>query len=225
MTAHDLARSLPGIAELRDHCRALAMAEAIVNPAADDRYYDFRPTWDDGEEAALMDNGSGDEYAVVFSAAGAFIRGFDHESRMSPYRTGPGGGLAPWPGVVDMVPAVFRPYVDEPAFGDGDGTPLVTVCVWRTHDDETWQVGTIDYPADTPGDPDGAAFLFALLLDRTPEAFKEFADDYYEVDLHLAALRHVFAQRPLTDEIVRTLNPDASLADLAEDITAIGWVQ
>lgn len=32
-----------------------------------------------------MRNGSGDEYAIVFSAAGAYIRGFDHEAVMSPY--------------------------------------------------------------------------------------------------------------------------------------------
>jgi hypothetical protein len=32
-----------------------------------------------------MNNGSGDEYSIVFAPAGAFVRGFDHESPMSPY--------------------------------------------------------------------------------------------------------------------------------------------
>ncbi|MFE4802065.1 hypothetical protein ACFRFL_45945 [Streptomyces sp. NPDC056708] len=34
----------------------------------------------DGEEMASMRNGSGDEYSIVFSAAGAYVRGFDHET-------------------------------------------------------------------------------------------------------------------------------------------------
>lgn len=45
-----------------------------------------------------MSNGSGDEFDIVFSPAGAYIRGFDHESPMSPYVDD-----EPWPGVVDQI--------------------------------------------------------------------------------------------------------------------------
>lgn len=41
-----------------------------------------------GEQMASMRNGSGDAYSIVFSPAGAFIRGFDHESAMSPRHSG-----------------------------------------------------------------------------------------------------------------------------------------
>lgn len=78
--------------------------------------------------------GSGDEYAIVFSPAGAYIRGFDHESPLTPYHHE--DVPAPWPGVVDSVPEPFRRYVDEPAFTDEDGTPVVTVCLWRGTADE-----------------------------------------------------------------------------------------
>ena len=83
---------------------------------------------------ASMRNGSGDEYSVVFSDAGAYVRGFDHESPMSPY-----AGDGPWPGVLDEVPEVFRACVEEPAFCDEDGMPVVTACMWRRAGDDRWQ--------------------------------------------------------------------------------------
>ncbi|CAM5259788.1 hypothetical protein SBADM41S_08150 [Streptomyces badius] len=39
----------------------------------------------------------------------------------------------------------------------------------------------------------------------------------------LEAVRHVYALRPLTDEIVAALNPERVPAELAEDIEEIGY--
>ncbi|SEO21868.1 hypothetical protein [Actinacidiphila rubida] len=218
MTVHDVARVLPEIEVLREHCRSLAVLEAVLSPDWESRYCSFDDHWSEEESMASMRDGSGNEYAIVFSAAGAYVRGFDHESPMSPY-----AGDGPWPGVLDEVPEVFRPCVEEPAFGDEDGMPVVTACLWRQADGESWSAGTIDFPERGNGDPDGSRYLFALLVDRSPEAFQEWAEDYYEVPVDLAAVRHVFASRPLTEEVVRALNPEIALADLAEDIAGIGY--
>ncbi|MFI6509838.1 hypothetical protein ACIBCT_19725 [Streptosporangium sp. NPDC050855] len=156
--------------------------------------------------------GSGDEYAIVFSAGGAYIRGFDHEAVMSPY-----GNDGPWPGILDSVPDSFRRWVEEPAFCDEDGMPVVTVCLWREADDEGRRVGEIDYP-DGERDPDGSAHLFKLLTGPSPEAFQRFAEDYYEVSVDIDAVRHVYALRPLTQAVVTLLNADLTLEDLAEDL-------
>ncbi|GAA2208575.1 hypothetical protein GCM10009850_040330 [Nonomuraea monospora] len=161
-----------------------------------------------------MRNGSGDEYAIVFSAAGAYIRGFGHEALMSPY-----GNDGPWPGVLDSVPEIFGHYVREPAFCDEDGMPVVTACMWRAAEDDGWQVGEIEYP-DGLSDPDGAGYLFARLADPTPEAYRRFAEDYHEVPIALDAVRHVYELRPLTQEVVSVLNAELSLKDLAEDLAA-----
>ena len=81
----------------------------------------------------------------------------------------------------------------------------------------------IDFPEVTTGDPDGAAYLFGLLADRSAEAFQEWAEDYYEVPVDLEAVRHVFSSRPLTAAVVRTLNPEVTPTDLAEDAAEIGY--
>lgn len=214
MTAHDVARLLPGVSMLRDLCRSMAVLEAILSPEWESRYHSFDTSWSPGEEMASMRNGSGDEYSIVFSAAGAYIRGFDHESVMSPY-----GNDGPWPGVLDSVPGVFRHCVEEPAFCDEDGMPVVTACLWREAGDDRWRVGEIEYP-DGESDPDGAAHLFGLLVEPSAEAFRRFAEDYYEVPVDLDAVRHVHALRPLTQAVVTALNADLTLKDLAEDLAA-----
>ncbi|MGW1022846.1 hypothetical protein ACWD4J_03880 [Streptomyces sp. NPDC002577] len=218
MTVQDVARQLPDIAVLREHCRSMAILEAVLSPEWADRYHSFNRHWSDTESIASMRNGSGDEYSIVFSAAGAYVRGFDHESPMSPYAED-----GPWPGVLDDVPDVFRPCVEEPAFSDEDGMPLTTACMWRETGDDGWKTGTIDFPDEETEDPDGAGYLFQLLVDRSPEAFQRWAEDYYEIPVDLEAVRHVFSSRPLTEGVVSALNSEITLADLAEDIAEIGY--
>ncbi|MEV7393235.1 hypothetical protein [Streptomyces sp. NPDC091215] len=220
MTVYDVARQLPAVTDLRDLCRSLAMLDAILSPDWESRYYSFNTGWADGEEMASMRNGSGDEYSIVFSAAGACARGFDHESPMSPFAN----DGEPWPGVIDEVPELFRAFVEEPAFTDQEGVPVVTACLWRGPTDERWHHGAIDFP-ERAVDPDGATSLFGLLVDRSPEAFQRFAEDYYEVSLDLGAVSQVYALRPLNQELVSLLNPEVGLADLAQDTSEIGYPQ
>ncbi|MFI0233520.1 hypothetical protein [Streptomyces sp. NPDC017086] len=218
MTVHDVARHLPEIAVLREHCRRMAVLEAVLSPEGESRRHSFDDHWSETESMASMRSGSGDEYSIVFSAAGAYVRGFDHESPMSPYTED-----GPWPGVLDAVPEVFRPYVEEPAFSDEDGMPLATACMWRETADDRWKAGAIDFPDAATEDPDGAGYLFQLLVDRSPEAFQRWAEDYYEVPVDLEAVRHLFSSRPLTQEVVRALNPDIALEDLSELSAEIGY--
>ncbi|MGW3269815.1 hypothetical protein [Streptomyces sp. NPDC001056] len=215
MTVHDVAEALPDIPTLRDRCRSIAMLETVLNPDGE-RYYSFSRAWSETEEIASMRNGSGDEFDVIFSPADAYVRGFDHESAMSPYVDD-----APWPGVVDSVPEVFRSCVEEPSFTD-DGMPRVTACIWREEGSEHWQAGEIDFPEDN-ADPDGSGWLFHLLVDPSPEAFQKFAEDYYEIPVDIHAVRHVYALRPLTQEVVTALNDKASLAGIADAAAAIGY--
>ncbi|OKK16085.1 hypothetical protein AMK16_25520 [Streptomyces sp. CB00455] len=215
MTAHDVARALPDVPVLRDLCRSMAMVEAVLNPDGE-RYYSFSATRSQTEETASMRNGAGDEFDIVFCEAGAYLRGFDHESPMSPYVND-----VPWPGVVDSVPEVFQGCVEEPAFTD-DGVPRVTACIWREAGSERWQAGEIDFP-EGHADPDGSGWLFQLLLDPAPEAFQRFAEAYYETTVDIEAVREVYALRPLSRKTVRALNSTVPFATVADEAASIGY--
>ncbi|MFC8073917.1 hypothetical protein ACFUN8_00085 [Streptomyces sp. NPDC057307] len=215
---HSLSGALPPLRLPPGTRRACLRVYAILSPDWEYRYYSFNSAWAEGEEMASMRNGSGDEYSIVFSAAGAYVRGFDHESPMS---LGANDGEV-WPGVIDGVPTHFRSCVEEPAFSNGDHVPAVTACIWRETADTRWRHGTIDFPAGYD-DPDGANRLFHLLTDPSPKAYQRFAEDYYEVPVNHAAVRRVYALRPLSPALVSGLNEATSLSAVAEEIRGIGY--
>jgi hypothetical protein len=66
--------------------RAL-MLEAIMSPDWEYRYYSFDSKWGLDEMMASMRNGQGDDFFILFNNNGAIIKGFDHESTMSPAHT------------------------------------------------------------------------------------------------------------------------------------------
>jgi hypothetical protein len=51
-----------------------------------------------------------------------------------------------------------------------------------------------------------------------------FAEDYYETELPINSIKHIYQHRPLTTEIVESLNPDATLKMVAKDLKEIGYV-
>ncbi|MBT2545812.1 hypothetical protein J7E99_35365 [Streptomyces sp. ISL-44] len=218
MNVRDVARRLPDIATLRNLCRSMATLDAILQPGAPYlRHHRFDAHWSATQELASVDNGGGDAYSVVFSAAGAYIRGFDHESPMSPYA----GDGTPWPGVVDTVPEVFRSCVEEPAF-QLEGIAHITVCLWRENTDGQWRTGEVDFEGGRLV-PDGSDWLFRRLVDGTPEKYQAWAQRYYRTPVDLDAVIDVYELRPLTPELVLALNPAVTLEQLGDTIASIGY--
>ena len=191
----------------------MAMLDAILASEWGSRYYSFNAHWAKGKQMASMRDGSGDDFFALFSKAGCFLKGFAHEAPMSPYRTQPN---SLWPGIFEQVPREFAAGLREPAFAIDDAT----FCIWRNYKSPAWQVGAIEFP---PGnDPDGSQGLLSP-LDGKPQTYQKWATDYYEATVKLAAVKKIYAHQPLTEKLVQALNPDSSLADLAEDIKEIGY--
>ena len=162
---------------------------------------------------ASMRNGSGDEYFILFDSQGAIMKGFAHESSMSPWAT---ESEQVCRGVLDEVPSEFQEFLTEPAFSIGD----TTFCIWRRKVDPFWQVGQIDYPEED--DPDGSEDLL-FILDGAPTTYRDFAEQYYERPVDFSAVIHVYEQKPLTTEILEVLNAEVSREDLKSDLAQIGY--
>lgn len=162
---------------------------------------------------ASMRDGSGDEYFILFNHHGAIMKGFAHESPMSPDAIESG---TTWAGVLDSVPDEFKDFLSEPAFSIED----TTFCIWRKYTDSSWQVGRIEYPEGD--DPDGSEDLL-FLLDGQPSTYKEFAEEYYESEVELSAVEHIYQHKALTPEVVAALNADVSLGELKADMEEIGY--
>ena len=199
---------LPDIAVMCRLTQSLAMLDAILCPEWEFRYYSFNSRWAEGGMMASMRDGSGGEWFLLFDGVGAAMKGFDHEAPMA---AGP-----PWPGVLSDVPPAFARFLNEPAFSLED----TTFCLWRTPSDDRWRTGKIVYP---PGDdPDGSADLLAI-LDGRPQTYQQWAEEYYDTEVSLAAVEHVYQHRPLTAEVAAQLNPEVTWDSLAGDLEEIGY--
>jgi hypothetical protein len=210
---------LPDIETLRQTWQSMAMVDAVLCPNWEYRYYSFQAGWGEGEQLGSMRSGSGDDLFAHFSSAGCWIKGFDHESPLSPFTEHPPRVR---PGVLDHVPPEFAACLQEPAFN----VDMATFCIWRRPVDAAWQTGPVAFPADAHDpdgpDPDGSVQMLSP-LDGRAETYRAWAEEYYERKVDAAAVEQIFEHRPLTPELVAKLNPKASLAGLVDDIREIGY--
>ena len=204
---------LPDVESLKKLSQSLAMLDAIISPDWEYRYYSFNTKWDKNEMMASMRNGSGDEYFIWFTSQGAIIKGFAHESPMSPFVNEPIKG---WKGILDNVPSEFKEFLTEPAFS----IEATTFCIWRKFTDSSWQIGEIDYPDEN--DPDGMEDLL-FVFDGKPETYKDFAEEYYKKEIPISSIKGLYEHRILTKELVQTINIEISIKDLQKDINEIGY--
>ena len=192
----DALATLPLPGRLRRIMQALAMLDAVLSPEWGSRRHLFNVHWGDGEVMGSLRDGSGDELFALFNGHGCFIKAFEHEL--------PGARLPP-DAAYAGVPAPFRAAAAEPAFSPGE----VTFVCWRRMEDMPWRgMG-------------GCRFLPEL--DGRASTYRDFAMEYFEVDLDVETVAAVFAHVPLTPALVERLNPAARLQTAATEAAEIGY--
>jgi hypothetical protein len=202
-------KCLPDLPAIRLRAKALAMLDAIVSPEWEYRYYSFDAAWGDGEEMASMRNGEGDDWFLLFCRYGAAIKGLNHESPIATNDT-----FAKE--IMKSVPDTFASFLNEPAFS----MDRATFCYWRNADNEVWS--KVIHPNSSLANADDGSSLLALLLEP-PTAYQDFANEYFECQLPLDAIEHVYANSPLTKDIVKRLNSNLTLAEADQSAAEIGY--
>jgi hypothetical protein len=204
---------LPDVDRFKSLTQSLAMLDAILADNWEYRYYSFDASWNKERAMASMRNGSGDEFYAMFMPFGVILKGFAHESAMSPYRVTP---PKVWHGVLDSVPSEFTEFLSEPAFSPLD----TTFCIWQMRDDSTWRCGNVDYPDEK--DPDGSEDLLAI-LDGKPETYQIWAEEYYNQTINLDAIKQIYEHQPLTEELITFINSKAAIEDVLKEAVVIGY--
>jgi hypothetical protein len=73
-------------------------------------------------------------------------------------------------------------------------------------------------PGMIPTDPPGCSILAG-----EPRQYVQFAADYYEREIDVSDVALVYRHVPLTQALVKRLNPDVDLEAVMEDISEIGY--
>ncbi|HPT51199.1 MAG TPA: hypothetical protein PKZ22_13575 [Accumulibacter sp.] len=206
--------SLPKPDALRRLLQALALLDAILEEEWQYRYYSFNAKWSPTEQMGSMRNGSGDDFFAVFDSSGCFLRGFSHESPMTPWRETP---PTIWPGVLDAVPPRFERSLKEPAFHMED----TTFCIWCLAGNSAWSCGPIEFPANEE-DPDGSLWMLSA-LDGNPETYQLFVREYFELEVKLGAISRVFEHEPLSVELLQAFPCSRNFQDVIADAEEIGY--
>lgn len=214
--------NLPNVSEVIRISKAAAMLDAILCEEVASRSYHFFSHWEKGDPSqmmAFMDNGCGDDYLIWFSDKGVTVKGFDHESCMSPYTDDNDG--EPYPGVVDDLPEELDNFRLPEHVADKND---VTFCFWRTSEDSHWQSGNINFPDVDFEDVDGARWLLAI-FDGDPATYVEYAQSYFNTTIDAEAVAEIYDLQPLTPELLDRLGCTRSLEQLAPAIAEIGYPQ
>ncbi len=207
-------QAFPGPSRLRELTQSIALLDEILCEDWESRYYSFDPAWDESSEVASMRNGEGDQWFLWFSREGLVLLGFDHESPMSPALRD--GSL--WQGLVEGIPRELQYALEEPAFDAGN----LTFVIWRLATDDRYHVAPVQFPGGDGSDPDGSAHLLGI-LDDNPTTYANWASDYYDCKVDLAAVEKIYAHEPLDADTVKLLRRDRDFAEIAESARAMKY--
>ncbi|WP_152393265.1 hypothetical protein [Paenibacillus guangzhouensis] len=207
---------------LRTRMRSLAALDTILCDEDWLRVHRYEHAWMPDLDLGVIENGAGDHLYVLFAETGVLIKGFDHESPLSPHAREDG---EVWPGMYEEVPETLyshlRDHQEELQVED------VTCCLWRLKGDTNWHCGewagihTVD-----ERERDGGASYLLGYLHGSPQDYKEWAEDYFDQSepLSLDIVSEMYNAIQVETRWITALNPNRQVQEVVDDLMQMGMV-
>ena len=169
-----------------------------------------------------ISNDSGDHLYVLMSPEGAIIKGFDHESCLSPYQN-------------DEEPTVESIYANVPAellalLDEETEKNDVTFCIWQKPGEVHWHQNSIELPdycfdSDrTQPEDGGQAFLMSYIFAGADEWY-EWASIYYELrEEAWDAAARLYETGEITRSMMEDLNPERDYDTIIDECEVSGLI-
>ncbi len=186
------------IDSLKKKLKSIALADAILCPEWEYRYFSYNSMWAEQEEMASMRDGSGGHWFVLFQTGGRI--GYKFIS--------PDDGLIDYlSGIKAKIPEQYKGFIEEPAFYVDQATGI-----WLFENNNWIKYGLTR-----------ARHLvdLATVIEWGSEDYQKWAEDYYEQNVDQEALSNIFELR-INQALIEKLNPDITIEDLREDLKEIG---
>ncbi|MEM7343815.1 MAG: hypothetical protein AAF485_06200 [Chloroflexota bacterium] len=163
--------------------KAAAKIEALLCQEAWLQRYQFEEEWDTDVKMARFSNGQGDDIFVLESPDGVIIKGFDHESIVSPYAR---ADHSLWPGMFEGIPPTLSKLLDDPAVVKEDATFVH----WLSENTDKWQRGSVKF---SNNETDGSDWLLDM-LPLTAGSYIKAARNYFEEGFEAFDHRLIYQQ-------------------------------
>lgn len=177
--------------------QGLALMDAAISPEWEYRYFSFNCNWDGHgtEMMASMSDGQGAEYFLHFTCEGVAGKVLNGTTLVNASEH------------LNEVPENFRAFKNEPAFSND----RASLFFWRHANQSAWHAS----PNTLKNYP-----LLGFLTGGAA-TYRDFAKEYYEIDIDINIVERIFETLTLTAEQLTTLNPEISIDDLREDLREI----
>jgi len=193
---------------LKLHLKSLAVLDAIIMQRWDLRYYSYSRLWHPPNEMASMRSGSGDHYFILFLPTACIVKAFCRGTKNVE--------AAPPPeSLYREIPSTFgTPFLREPAFLLSE----VSFVLWKIDGEPEWNVrpfGALENETH-----------FNLLFEKLtcgPDAFRNWAQSYYEREIPLEAVQAIYEHHQISDQIISELNQNVDKSQLSADLDEIGY--
>lgn len=203
---------IPNSRELEKRLLTYAQIDYFMNydEEAYKVYHHDDKDWIPGGHYFRIDDTGGDHYHVLISPAGSVIKGFGHETEMSPYNFED-----------DDLPELIKNHdfyqgMPEELFAliDDDALEkeLATFCVWQKAGEEGWTCAPIDIPADWA---DGSAYFLEYVFDL--QRYGIWFEGYYEEPIDGDVLDLLYNGVPVTKGMIEKLPTEQDAEELLRD--------
>ena len=184
------------IEKLRNQMKTLALADAVLSPEWEYRYFSYNSNWSDTEEMASMRDGCGNHWFLWLcgNLAGYKCLSLDD------------GIMSDIQGAKNRVPVQYKGFLDEPAFTMDEAT-----CIWHLKESQWVKQGLrVQHLID-----------LEQISECTAGQYHSWATEYYETDIDITGVQKLF-EKQFSKELARQLNPEVDLLQLKSEMAEIG---
>jgi len=184
------------IKTLRQKLKNFALADAIISPNWESRYFSYNGKWSAAEEVASLRDGCGGEWFLWLSANLAAYKCLSPED----------GLMADLENAKTKIPTDYDSFITDPAFSMDRAT-----CIWYW-EDSSWQKQglSVEYLID-----------LEAIIKWTTKDYHAWATDYYEREIDIKALDNLF-ETTFSEETALKLNSEVDMSELRKELMEMG---
>lgn len=205
---------------MKELLKKQAILDIMVIPEHDAwlRLVSYHHDQDKNCDVFKIDNGGGDHLYALFSAQGALLKGFDHESNLSPYQNEKNPLSAR---IYRDIPPQLLDLLDETTEKDD-----VTFCLWQEPDETQWHRSLpVTSNIDTSADDGGQTFLLGYIFPSAEEWYR-WAVIYYELQEEAwDAVAQLYETGEITRSMVEDLNPERDYDTILDECIVSGLLK